>query len=71
MIKSCEICSFDFESGKHKGTKTCSKECLVIFREKTKEDRLRKSKEAILKKYGVDHVSKIKGLHSMLKKINY
>lgn len=68
MEKKCIICKNIFETGKHKGTKTCGKPCLKIHRENTKEDRLNKSKEAIFKKYGVDHPSKIPGFSDKVKK---
>jgi len=68
MKKECMICNNIFETGKHKEKKNCSKECLKIYMEKTKEDRIKKSKEAIFEKYGVTHVSKIPGFNEKVKK---
>jgi len=68
MEKKCEICKNFFETGKHKEKKTCGKDCLKILRENGKEERIKKSREAIIKKYGVDHPSKIPGFGDKVKK---
>ena len=68
MEKECIVCKYIFETGRHKETKTCGELCLKIHRENTKEERIKNSKEAIFKKYGVTHVSKIPGFSDKVKK---
>ena len=61
VVKKCVTCGKDFVVGKHKEKLNCSKECFNKYNEKHKEERLEKSRNKILEKYGVDHVSKIEG----------
>lgn len=70
MEKECIICKNVFETGRHKETKTCGKLCLKTLQENTKEERVKKSKEAVFKKYGVTHVSHIPGFSDKVKKTN-
>ena len=69
--KKCETCGNSFNPGRHKEKKNCSPECLAIYKEKNKEDRLRKSREGLLKKHGVDHPSKIPGHALKVKKTKF
>ena len=68
MEKECIVCSSVFETGKHKSKKTCSKDCLKVHMDNTKEDRIRKSKEAMFNKYGVNHPSKLIDFSDKVKK---
>ncbi len=65
--KKCENCGNEFNPGKHKETKTCSKTCLKEYQEKNKWNRIEKSKNALKLKYGVDHPSKIEGFLEKVK----
>ena len=67
-INKCIVCEKDFNPGKHKEKLTCSKECLKTHQNNTKEDRIKKSKNALIEKYGVDHASKIPGHIDKVKK---
>ncbi len=67
FLKNCENCGKEFNPGKHKETKNCSKECLKEYQEKNKEIRIKKSKESMFLKYGVDHPSKIEGFSEKVK----
>ncbi len=67
-IKQCVLCGKDFNRGKHPDKKTCSKECCDQHKINTKDDRIRKSYEAIQLKYGVDHPSKIEGFYDKVRK---
>jgi very-short-patch-repair endonuclease len=66
-IKKCATCGSEFNTGKHKEKLNCSKVCLAIFKEKHKEERIRKSKEAIKNKYNVEHISQIKDFSEKVK----
>ena len=59
--KKCATCGHEFDPGKHKQKLNCSPECLKKYSELHKQDRLEKSRNGVLSKYGVDHVSKIEG----------
>lgn len=67
-LKNCTVCQEQFNPGKHKQTLTCSKKCKDIHMLNTKDDRLKKAKEALIKKYGVDHISKIPGHKEKVKR---
>lgn len=64
----CANCKKSFNPGRHKEKKTCSKECLKEYREKTKWDRINKSKQALKEKYGVEHPSKLPDFNDKVKK---
>lgn len=68
LIKECVVCGSRFDSKKHKEKKTCSKECLKIHSDRTKEERIMKSKVAFKEKYGVEHNSQLKGFSENVKK---
>jgi hypothetical protein len=68
MEKKCIVCVSVFETGKHKSKKTCSKDCLRIHMDNIKEDRIKKGKEAMFNKYGVDHPSKLIDFSDKVKK---
>lgn len=68
FVKKCETCSNEFNPGKHKEKKNCSKECLSIYQDKHKNERIEKSQKAFKKKYGVAHVSQIEGFQEKVKK---
>lgn len=68
FYKKCATCGKLFNPGRHKEKINCSPECLKKHQQKTKDDRLKKSKEGLLKKYGVDHVSKIPEWGNKVKK---
>ncbi len=59
--KKCLTCGHEFDPGKHKQKLNCSPECLKKYSELHKQDRLEKSRNGVLSKYGVNHVSKIEG----------
>jgi very-short-patch-repair endonuclease len=59
--KPCETCGQMFAPGRHKEKKNCSKECSKKHEEKNRNERMLKAKEGVMKKHGVDHVSKIPG----------
>jgi very-short-patch-repair endonuclease len=63
----CQNCNNTFDPGRHKEKKTCSEECLKEYKLKTKEDRIKKSKEAIKIKYGVEHISQVNGWYEKVK----
>ncbi len=65
--KKCENCGNEFNPGKHKEKKNCSELCLKEYQEKNKSIRIKKSKEGLLSKYGVDHPSKIEGFLEKVK----
>lgn len=65
--KACENCGNEFNPGRHKEKKTCSDLCLKEYKEKNKWSRIKKSKEGLMLKYGVDHPSKIKGFSDKVK----
>lgn len=56
-INICANCGEEFNPGRHKEKKTCSELCLKEYKDKTKWDRIEKSKQALKEKYGVDHPS--------------
>lgn len=58
-INICHTCGNDFNPGKHKKTKNCSPECLKIFQELNKVDRIEKSKKGLEEKYGVSYPSQL------------
>jgi very-short-patch-repair endonuclease len=65
--KECATCGNLFNTGKHKKKLNCSPECLKIYQENHKEERIKKSKDAIKEKYGVDHVSQLPGFTEKVK----
>ena len=65
--KECATCGNIFNTGKHKAKLNCSPECLKIYKEKHKDERMQKTREAIQEKYGVDHPSKIEGFAERVK----
>ena len=65
--KECATCGNIFNTGKHKSKLNCSPECLKIYKEKHKDERMQKTRDAIQEKYGVDHPSQIEGFAEKVK----
>ena len=57
--KECATCGKTFNTGKHKEKLNCSPDCLKIYQDLHKEERIKKSKEAVKEKYGIDHISQL------------
>jgi len=68
FTKKCATCGSEFAPGRHKEKLNCSAECLKIYQNVHKNDRIKKAKEALREKYGVDHPSKIIGHMDKVKK---
>lgn len=68
-IKQCLNCGNDFDAGTRKEKKTCGEKCLVEYKEKHKDDRMKKVFESIKKKYGSDSFFKTDGFYEKAKEI--
>ena len=60
----CAVCKSPVKSV---GKLTCSTKCRSLMGQKSSNDRVRKQKETLLKKYGVDNVRKIPGVEDKRK----
>jgi len=68
FTKKCATCGCEFAPGRHREKLNCSTECLKIYQNVHKNDRINKAKEALQEKYGVNHPSKIAGHMDKVKK---
>ena len=67
-FKKCITCENEFNPGKHKEKLNCSIDCLKLYQIKHKEDRMKKSFDAIEKKYGVRNFPQTPGFSNKVKK---
>lgn len=58
--RNCVNCGTEFEERKKRERKLCSDQCRNEWAYKNKEDRVKKSKEAVLEKYGVEYSLQLK-----------
>lgn len=68
-IKVCETCKREFDAGSKKNKKNCSNECRKIYNQDHKEDRIKKTFEAIQKKFGKNSFFETDGFYDKVKKI--
>ncbi len=69
FIKNCATCGNSFNPGKHKQKLNCSPECLIIYKEKHKDERMKKTFDAIEEKYGVRTFAETDGFGDKIKQI--
>ena len=67
-IKKCVTCNNDFNYGRHNKKLNCSKECLRIYNEIHKNERMKKTFDAIESKYGVRAFSLTEDFDKKVKK---
>jgi hypothetical protein len=67
--KKCATCSNDFDPGRHREKLNCSKECLKIYNDLHKKERMEKTFIAIKEKYGASSFPQTTGFSEKIKKI--
>lgn len=67
-IKKCVTCNNDFNYGRHNEKLNCSKECLRIYNDIHKNERMKKTFDAIESKYGVRAFSLTEDFDKKVKK---
>jgi len=68
-IRNCKVCKSEFYVKKNNKKEICSDNCRKIWGsiKENKENRIKKTVEAIKEKYGVEHISKIPGHKEKIK----
>ena len=63
----CVTCGKSFNRGRHAETMNCSEECRKIYKDLHKDERMQATRDSLMKKYGVDHPSKIEGFYDKVR----